>query len=84
VKDAVILAYDALRKAVPDVRFAQASSSLSAWLALDGGPEAAQKLLHEHANAGVVFRGCGYQASRFTGGASGFLNFSQSFDRPER
>jgi len=49
VKDAVILAYDALRKAVPDVRFAQASSSLSAWLALDGGPEAAQKLLHEHA-----------------------------------
>jgi hypothetical protein len=27
---------------------------------------------------------CGYQASRFTGGASGFLNFSQSFDRPER
>jgi hypothetical protein len=49
VKDTVLLAYDALRKAVPDVRFARALFSLGAWLVLDGGTEAAQKLLREHA-----------------------------------
>jgi hypothetical protein len=49
VKDTVVLAYDALRKAVPEVRFAQASFSLSAWLTLDGGTEAAQELLVKRA-----------------------------------
>jgi hypothetical protein len=45
VKDTVVLAYDALRKAVPEVRFAQASFSLSGWLTLDGGIEAAHEVL---------------------------------------
>jgi hypothetical protein len=50
VKDTVILAHDALHKAVPGVRGANASFLVNAWLALDGATEAAQKLLRDHAN----------------------------------
>jgi hypothetical protein len=50
VKDTVILAHDALRKAVPGVRGANASFLVNAWLVLDGGSGAAQELLRDHAN----------------------------------
>jgi hypothetical protein len=50
VKDTVILAYDALHKALPGVRSANASFVRNAWLALDGASGAAQGLLRDHAN----------------------------------
>jgi hypothetical protein len=49
VKDTVILAHDALHKAVPNVRSANASFLIHAWLALDGASGAAQELLRDHA-----------------------------------
>ncbi|SRR6266540_6825600 len=50
VKDTVALAYDALHTAIPDVRSANASFAIHAWLALDRGAEAAQEVLRDHAN----------------------------------
>jgi hypothetical protein len=49
VKDTVILAHDALHKAVPGVRSANASFQINAWLVLDGASGAAQELLRDHA-----------------------------------
>src|SRR5262249_53490218 len=50
VKDTVILAHDALHKALRGVRSANASFVVNAWLALDGASGAAQELLRDHAN----------------------------------
>jgi hypothetical protein len=50
VKDTVALAHDALYRAVPGVRSANASFAINTWLALDGASEAAQKLLRDHAS----------------------------------
>jgi len=50
VKDTVALAYDALHAAVPDVRTADASFAIHAWLALDRAIAGAQELLRDHAN----------------------------------
>jgi hypothetical protein len=49
VKDTVVLAYDALHKAVPNVRSANTSFLVHAWLALDGASGGAQELLRDHA-----------------------------------
>jgi hypothetical protein len=49
VKDVTMLAHDALRKAVPDVRSAQTAFSLSSWMALEGGTDAAQAFLRKRA-----------------------------------
>jgi hypothetical protein len=49
VKDMVILAHDALHKALPSVRSANSSFLINAWLVLDGTSGAAQGLLRDHA-----------------------------------
>jgi hypothetical protein len=81
VKDTVILAHDALHRAVPGVRSANASFVVNAWLALDGASEAAQELLRNHANprSPIDPKQLGAQSVTYTV-RTNFLNPSEKWD----
>jgi hypothetical protein len=73
---------------------ATSALSLTAWPPARAGRHAGHRpqRIAARATLRLAFKRCrfapealiGRTGTRFTAGASGFLNFSQSFDRPER